>query len=130
MGSITLLLETEMNQLNESLIANTFRVNTGNSFDESDAESCQFYDIENSKNNRELKGQDDDPAISKSTPRIDVEHVLSTRRKFSMLFSSDFWRSQNFIEDLCEILFHVKKRKTTVELEIWCGVIQFISCKR
>ncbi len=51
-----------------------------------------------------------------------------TKRKFEELFSSEFWKSPRFFEDFCEILFHIKKRKTTIRLEIYCGVIQFISC--
>jgi hypothetical protein len=51
-----------------------------------------------------------------------------TKRKFEKLFSSEFWKSPQFFEDFCEILFHIKKRKTTIRLEIYCGVIQFISC--
>lgn len=33
-----------------------------------------------------------------------------------------------WLQDLVEYVFKVKKRKTTIELEIYTGVIQFISC--
>jgi hypothetical protein len=31
------------------------------------------------------------------------------------------------IDDCCEYLFHIKRRKTTIYKEIYCGVIQFLS---
>jgi len=32
------------------------------------------------------------------------------------------------VEEMCESVFHVRKRKTTIRKELVCGLIQFISC--
>lgn len=44
------------------------------------------------------------------------------------LLGRKFWEEANWIEVVCEVLFHIKRRETTVYREIYCGVIQFISC--
>eukprot|EP01041_Mallomonas_annulata_P004970 gene4970-9942_t len=44
------------------------------------------------------------------------------------LLNPDFWRASNGFEQVCEILFHIKKRETSISLEIYYGFIQFISC--
>jgi hypothetical protein len=52
----------------------------------------------------------------------------TSERNLKKLFTSEFWHSESYFDELCEILFHVKRRKTTINLEIYCGVVQFISC--
>ncbi len=44
------------------------------------------------------------------------------------LLDRKFWEEANWIERVCEVLFHIKRRETTIEREIYCGFVQFISC--
>ena len=45
----------------------------------------------------------------------------------SLLYSFNAQKCENF-DDLCEILFHIKRRETSILSEIYYGFIQFISC--
>jgi hypothetical protein len=44
------------------------------------------------------------------------------------LLGRKFWEEANWMEVVCEVLFHIKRRETTIDREIYCGVVQFISC--
>jgi hypothetical protein len=44
------------------------------------------------------------------------------------LLGRKFWEEANSLEIVCEVLFHIKRRETTIQKEIYCGLIQFISC--
>jgi hypothetical protein len=44
------------------------------------------------------------------------------------LLGRKFWEEANWVEVVCEVLFHIKRRETTIYREIYCGVVQFISC--
>lgn len=44
------------------------------------------------------------------------------------LLRRDFYEQSNWFEIMCEILFHIKARGVTIQSEVYCGVIQFISC--
>jgi hypothetical protein len=39
------------------------------------------------------------------------------------------WQNANCYDELLEILFRIKERNSTVSLEVYAGVIQFISCE-
>jgi hypothetical protein len=39
------------------------------------------------------------------------------------------WHNANCYDELLEVLFRIHERKTSVNLEVYAGVIQFISCK-
>lgn len=38
------------------------------------------------------------------------------------------WHDANWFSELLEVLFRINERKTSVNLEVYAGVIQFISC--
>lgn len=40
----------------------------------------------------------------------------------------DKWNDSNFANKICEILFHIQARDTTISNEVYYGIIQFISC--
>ncbi len=44
------------------------------------------------------------------------------------LANPEFYRQDNWFEELCEILFKIKRRGTTINAEVYYGVIHFISC--
>jgi hypothetical protein len=39
------------------------------------------------------------------------------------------WHNANCYDELLEVLFRINERKSSVNLEVYAGVIQFISCK-
>ena len=49
-------------------------------------------------------------------------------RTIRQLNNSKLWESNSRLEEVCEILFHVKRRNTTIKMEVIYGFIQFISC--
>ena len=44
------------------------------------------------------------------------------------LLDNKFWEEANRVDIVCEVLFHIKRRKTTIPQEVFTGIIQFISC--
>jgi AGZA family xanthine/uracil permease-like MFS transporter len=44
------------------------------------------------------------------------------------LAARGFWRKENWLAELCEILFKVKSRGSSIQLELYFGVIHFVSC--
>jgi hypothetical protein len=44
------------------------------------------------------------------------------------LIRKKFWEEANPIEYVLEVLFHIQRRDTTIQREVYCGLIQFISC--
>mmetsp|Transcript_15415 Transcript_15415/g.23251 ORF Transcript_15415/g.23251 Transcript_15415/m.23251 type:complete len:552 (+) Transcript_15415:87-1742(+) len=44
------------------------------------------------------------------------------------LLDNKFWEEANWVDIVCEVLFHIKRRKTTIPQEVFTGIIQFISC--
>lgn len=44
------------------------------------------------------------------------------------LLGRKFWEEANWIDIVCEVLFHIKRRNTTIQFEIYAGIVQFISC--
>ena len=44
------------------------------------------------------------------------------------LLSLDFFERVNWVDDMFEILFHVKARETTIQSEMYYGFVHFISC--
>jgi hypothetical protein len=57
----------------------------------------------------------------------DPDRDLSTNPR-SHLFSYDFYKHPKAVENACEILFHIKRRGTTIKRELYFGLVQFISC--
>ena len=45
-----------------------------------------------------------------------------------MYFYYVYYQQQNWFEEMCEILFKIKQRGTTIKLEVQLGFIHFISC--
>jgi len=58
------------------------------------------------------------------------ESQLMSQRKSSLkvLTSREFYQKDNWLEDMCEVLFKIKRRGTSVKAELYHGVIHFISC--
>ena len=50
------------------------------------------------------------------------------RHRQSELLTREFYNKENWFDDLFEILFKIKERETTIQLELYCGFIHFISC--
>lgn len=56
------------------------------------------------------------------------EIEITKRESVRNLLERKFWEEANWFEIMCEVLFHIKRRETTIEREIYCGFVQFISC--
>jgi hypothetical protein len=65
---------------------------------------------------------------SSKTAVFEKEERVETREGVRDLLGRKFWEEANWVEVVCEVLFHIKRRETTINKEIYCGVIQFISC--
>src|SRR5687767_5809134 len=50
------------------------------------------------------------------------------RTSLKALTKADFYQQEDWIDELCEILFKIKRRNTTIRAELYYGVIHFISC--
>lgn len=72
---------------------------------------------DNNKNENSLSSPSENNEISDEIKQ-DVRELLGRK----------FWEEANSIEIVFEVLFHIKRRNTTIEKEIYCGFIQFISC--
>eukprot|EP01031_Cornospumella_fuschlensis_P029094 gene29094-35114_t len=44
------------------------------------------------------------------------------------LANPNFYKRDNWFEDMCEVLFKLSRRKTTIKAELYYGVIHYISC--
>jgi hypothetical protein len=44
------------------------------------------------------------------------------------LIGKKIWEEANPVEYVFEVLFHIQRRETTIQREVYCGLIQFISC--
>jgi hypothetical protein len=44
------------------------------------------------------------------------------------LVKPEFYNNENWFYEMCEVLFKLKRRNTTVKAELYYGVIHFISC--
>jgi adenine/guanine/hypoxanthine permease len=58
----------------------------------------------------------------------DEDHHSTHRARRSELTTIDFYKQEGWFDELCEILFKIKERNTTIRLEIYYGLIHFISC--
>lgn len=56
------------------------------------------------------------------------DSAIHSSSRLHELFSMEFYRRENWIAELCEILFKVKARGSSISLEIYFGVIHFVSC--
>ena len=56
------------------------------------------------------------------------KNVKGSFHNVTELLGNKFWEEANWIEIVCEVLFHIKRRETTISLEIYTGFIQFVSC--
>ena len=45
-----------------------------------------------------------------------------------VLMDREFYYKKDWFEQMCEILFKIKERQTTIRLEIYLGFVHFISC--
>jgi hypothetical protein len=59
---------------------------------------------------------------------IKEEIHVEMKQDVRELLGRKFWEEANPLEIVCEVLFHIKRRGTTIEKEVYCGLIQFISC--
>lgn len=44
------------------------------------------------------------------------------------LVKAEFYQKDNWFNEMCEVLFKLKRRNTTVKAEVYYGIIHFISC--
>lgn len=44
------------------------------------------------------------------------------------LVKPEFYKNENWFYEMCEVLFKLKRRNTTVKAEVYYGIIHFISC--
>lgn len=50
------------------------------------------------------------------------------KTQIQTLTDIEFYRQENWFEELCEVLFKLKRRNTTFKAEVYYGIIHFISC--
>lgn len=65
---------------------------------------------------------------SRESWRASISHKKTTPGDVARLIEDKVWKDSNWVEIVCEVLFHIKRRETTISMEIYTGVIQFISC--
>ena len=77
----------------------------------------------------QLASLDDDGIVKNSTVSKydDYNPNLESHPRMNLL-NIEFYRHPKFIENLCEILFHIKRRNTTIQRELRFGLVQFVSC--
>ena len=89
--------------------------------------------------NEKLIGWDDrnrpgghpDPDDEDEDRTVDENHdVEDELRKSTLndLVTSEFYNRENWFEEMCEVLFKINGRGTTIKAELYFGVIHFISC--
>ena len=54
--------------------------------------------------------------------------TLQSRKSFVALMDTKFYEKEGWWDEMCEILFKIKSRQTTIKSEIYFGLIHFISC--
>jgi hypothetical protein len=54
--------------------------------------------------------------------------ISDSVKNITELLGSKFWEEANWLDIVCEVLFHIKRRNTTIEYEVYAGIVQFISC--
>ena len=69
-----------------------------------------------------------DANIADEAKRSASTHKKASYHTITELLGHKFWEEANWIEIVCEVLFHIKRRETTISLEIYAGLIQFVSC--
>jgi AGZA family xanthine/uracil permease-like MFS transporter len=52
----------------------------------------------------------------------------SNSHNLKSLVHAEFYSAENWFWEMCNILFKLRRRKTTIKSEIWYGFIHFISC--
>lgn len=57
----------------------------------------------------------------------DTDHSNNNSRLLH-LTKAEFYQNENWLVDVCEILFKIKERNTTIENELYYGFVHFISC--
>jgi hypothetical protein len=70
------------------------------------------------------EGADDDPPPSRTA----LPSISNSIHNITELLGSKFWEEANWLDIVCEVLFHIKRRNTTIEHEIFGGIVQFVSC--
>lgn len=59
---------------------------------------------------------------------IEEENQERQSKAIDILADPGFYRQDHWFDKLCEVLFKLRRRKTTVKAEVYYGVIHFISC--
>jgi hypothetical protein len=59
------------------------------------------------------------------SPSLSISNSI---HNITELLGSKFWEEANWLDIVCEVLFHIKRRNTTIESEIFGGIVQFVSC--
>ena len=77
--------------------------------------------------NKESTNKLESESSTTTTTTPMLEEDTSSNRLRELLFS-DFYRRENWFAELCEILFKVKARGSSISLEIYFGLIHFVSC--
>jgi hypothetical protein len=54
--------------------------------------------------------------------------ISNSIHNITQLLGIKFWEEANWFDVVCEVLFHIKRRNTTIEHEVYAGIVQFISC--
>ena len=44
------------------------------------------------------------------------------------LVKPEFYKKEGWFDEMCEVLFKLKRRNTTIKAEVYYGIIHFISC--
>lgn len=60
--------------------------------------------------------------------RLTYAETHRNRSQIQTLTDIEFYKQDNVLEELCELLFKLKRRNTTIGAEVYYGVIHFISC--
>ena len=60
----------------------------------------------------------------------DVSNLTKNHGKDSAadLLSMDFFKRTSWLDDMCEILFHIQARESTILGEVYYGFVHFVSC--
>lgn len=72
----------------------------------------------------------DDQSVETEPPRTTIQVTGERHGKSALhdLVKPEFYHQDNWFEEMCDILFKLKRRNTTVKAEIYYGIIHFISC--
>jgi hypothetical protein len=72
------------------------------------------------------------PDTPSSSDQLETTPTSKTPKRKSRIASfveQKEWHNANCYDELLEVLFRINERKSSVNLEVYAGVIQFISCK-